>query len=153
MRLGALSSKEEYGMLKRFFGRPGPRVAVLVAALMFAMGVHTPAAVAAGGGCSPPDGLQNGWDVAVCSSDNGVRVSADVYVNVRGSLGSSCFVRYMIYDKTDGQYVKVSANESCAFGHKPQIHAPKVRGHRYYTVGQVAVNNSWVFQAKSLETY
>ncbi|MCW3838926.1 hypothetical protein ONA70_02300 [Micromonospora yasonensis] len=62
----------------------------------------------AGGGC-----LTGGspWNVGVCSSDNGVTVFGDLYINSRGSLGSSCYTYYRLLDTTTGNWVANSGNQ------------------------------------------
>lgn len=121
-----------------------------VAAALAAGTAMAPAASAAGGGCNTT--TQNGWNVGVCSSDNGVRVSGDLYVNRRGSLGSTCIVKYGIWDENLGGYVQLSPNQSCYLGRHPEIHAPKVPGHRYVNVGIVYVNGAVVFSGESKTT-
>ncbi|MEV0006478.1 hypothetical protein AB0H28_29950 [Micromonospora sp. NPDC050980] len=62
----------------------------------------------AGGGCVTS--TQNSWNVGVCSSDNGATVFGDLYVNSRGSLGSSCYVNYKILDIKAGSFVADSGS-------------------------------------------
>lgn len=109
------------------------------------------AAPLAGGGCVTS--TQNGWNVGVCASDNGATVFGDLYVNSRGSLGSSCYVLYRLLDQNTGTWVASSGNHSCYTGHHPNISAPKVAGHRYLNYGYVYVNGVNVFASTSPFVY
>lgn len=126
--------------------------AVAVFGASLALALAAPAR-AAGGGCYTPPTNSYGWNVGVCSSDNGVRVSGDVYVNQRGSLGSSCRVTYGIWDETDQKYVALSGNQSCYTGRHPEIHATKVPGHGYRNYAGVVVDNRTVYYQSSYLTY
>lgn len=115
----------------------GAGAAAGVFAAMLATGAGP--AAAADGGCL--DYAANGWSIGVCSSDNGVRVSGDVYVNARGSLGSACGVNFGIYDLTLGRYMTTTATP-CTLGRTPELHTTKVAGHRYQTIAAVVVNGA-----------
>jgi hypothetical protein len=124
--------------------------AAAAAALAATLTVAAPAQ-AAGGGCNTY--TRNGWNVGACSSDNGVRVSGDAYINQRGSLGSNCWVRYGIYDETIQDYVALTGKQSCYTGRHPEIHATKVPGHEYRNYVGVVVDNRTVWYDGSWLTY
>ncbi|GAA3036275.1 hypothetical protein GCM10020229_54560 [Kitasatospora albolonga] len=64
--------------------RPLGALVAAVAVLGTSLVLAAPAE-AAGGGCYTPPTNSYGWNVGVCSSDNGVTVSGDVYVNQRAA--------------------------------------------------------------------
>lgn len=66
----------------------------------------------------------------MCSSDNGVRVSGDVYITKVGT-GSPCTLFYGIWDNNLEEYVARSSVQSCYSGRHPEIHAPKIAGHTH----------------------
>ncbi|MEU1844388.1 hypothetical protein [Micromonospora sediminicola] len=105
------------------------------------------AAHAAGGGCI--DYIKNGWNIGVCSGDNGSTIFADLYVNVRGSLGSSCYVNIFIVNSS-GTPVE-SRTDGCYAGHHPAITYP-LNG-KYHTVGRVVVNGVIKVGGSSPTTY
>jgi hypothetical protein len=109
-----------------------------------------PAANAAEGGCNTNS--QGSWNVGVCSSDNGVRVFGDVYINRRGSLGSRCTVSYELEDLSTDRIVARSGNQSCFLGRHPAISAPKQPGHAYINTARVKVNNRvvWLYTSKTV---
>ena len=102
---------------------------------------------------SPSNPVRDSWNVGVCSSDNGATVFGDLYVNSRGSLGSSCYVNYKILDIKAGSFVADSGNQSCYVGHHPNISTPKRSGQRYRNYGFVYVNGVNVFASTSQDTY
>lgn len=61
-------------------------------------------------------------------------------------------MKYGIWDENLGGYVQLSSNQSCYLGRHPEIHAPKVSGHRYVNVGIVYVNGTVVFSGESKPT-
>jgi hypothetical protein len=80
-----------------------------VASVLLAFGAVTAVAApanAAGGGCLPY--TKGGWKISVCSSDNGVQVSADIYMDAVGS--GSCSVAYRIWNITDGTIAGTSGD-------------------------------------------
>lgn len=123
-------------------------ILALVASMITVGLVSTPAS-AGGGGCRSAS--WGGWSVSVCSSDNGVRVSGDVYVNTQGS--GVCVLVYSIWDITTNQQ-KVSASpQACYPGRHPEIHTPKVAGHSYVNAVSASVNGSAVLYQESWVTY
>ena len=106
-----------------------------------------PAANAAGGGCITNS--QGSWNVGVCSSDNGVRVFGDLYINRRGSLGSRCTVSYELEDMSTDRIVARSGPQTCFLGRHPEISAPKQPGHEYINIARVKVNNRVVWLGSS----
>ncbi|MFB9370741.1 hypothetical protein ACWCYY_34715 [Kitasatospora sp. NPDC001664] len=133
--------------------RPLGALVAAVAVLGTSLVLAAPAE-AAGGGCYTPPTNSYGWNVGVCSSDNGVTVSGDVYVNQRGSLGSSCRVSYGLYDETDQKYVALSDKyQACYTGRHPAIHATKVPGHNYRNYAGVVVDNRTVYYQSSYVTW
>lgn len=117
--------------MKRMFGA----VAATVLAFAGLAGTVTPAS-AAGGGCL---NYGRAWTIGVCSSDNGVRVSGDVYITKVGT-GSPCTLYYGIYDETLGKFVETSDFQSCYSGRHPEIHTPKVPGHKYYNYAVLEID-------------
>ncbi|MFI6744114.1 hypothetical protein ACIBI9_65605 [Nonomuraea sp. NPDC050451] len=107
-------------------------------------------AVAAGGGCL--NYARSGWNIGVCSSDNGVRVSGDVYINARGSLGSSCVLIFGIFNITRDKTM-VSTSVPCSLGRSPEIHTPKEAGHRYQNTALIEVNDNYVVGGVSKTTF
>ncbi|MGW3346016.1 hypothetical protein ACWDA3_22130 [Nonomuraea rubra] len=107
-------------------------------------------AMAAGGGCL--NYVRSGWNIGVCSSDNGVRVSGDVYINARGSLGSSCVLIFGIFNITRDRTM-VSTTVPCKLGRSPEIHTPKEAGHRYQNTALIEVNGNYVVGGVSKTTY
>ena len=102
-------------------------------------------AAAAGGGCI--DAVGNGWNVGVCSADDGVTVFADIYVNARGSLGSSCYIeRYIARYSGSGTFEGAFSlrTDGCAAGHHSAITTPKLSGKLYRQYARVVVNGSTV---------
>ncbi|SCF46438.1 hypothetical protein [Micromonospora mirobrigensis] len=92
-------------------------------------------AMAYGGGCT--DYSRNGWNVGVCSSDNGIRVYGDIYVNTRGSLGGRCSIVMGLF-KSGGSLV-ASRTDGCYSGHHSPISAP-MSGGCYYNSFSVNVD-------------
>lgn len=115
--------------------------------------VPSTSATAAEGGCI--DAVGSGWNVGVCSSDNGSTVFADLYVNSRGSTGSSCEIRRWIGRYNSGgtsleiKYPPSYAPANCALGHKSNISAPKVSGKWYREYMWVVVNGRQVLNGFS----
>lgn len=105
----------------------------------------------AGGGCLTT--TSNGWNVGVCSASVGSTVYGDLYVNSRGSLGSSCYVKYRLLETTTGTWVADSGNQSCYLGHHPNISAPKRTNQRYRNYGYVYVNGTNVFASVSPDVF
>ncbi|MEU7757189.1 hypothetical protein [Micromonospora sp. NPDC049171] len=101
---------------------------------MTSLTVAPTAAHAGGGGCI--DYSRNGWNIGVCSGDNGRTVFGDLYVNARGSLGSVCTISITIVNSA-GTPVK-NRNDGCYAGHHPAIDYPL--NAKYHTVGSVVVN-------------
>ncbi|MFG2052369.1 hypothetical protein ACGFIW_33670 [Micromonospora sp. NPDC048935] len=95
-------------------------------------------AMASGGGCI--DYSKNGWNVGVCSSDNGSRVYGDIYVNARGSLGSSCYITFYI-NKSGGGLASNVRHDGCYSGHHSATSAPMSSGC-YYNSFEVVVNDT-----------
>jgi hypothetical protein len=93
--------------------------------------------MASGGGCE--DHISNGWNIGVCSSDNGTRVYGDIYVNTRGSLGSVCRIEFYIKDSADS--TKASRIDGCYLGHHSPISATMNSGC-YRTESLVFVNGA-----------
>jgi hypothetical protein len=116
--------------------------AVTSIAASVVLGLASPAN-AAGGGCNTytqtPGGTV-GWNIGVCSSDNGRTVYGDGYLNNRGSVGpTGCNVTLQVVDITEGYAVKVQRTDGCYTGHHPAISTQLVSGHRYRT--NVKMNN------------
>lgn len=129
----------------------GKATMVGLAAVVAGAIVGAPPASAAGGGCKPY--ADNGWNISVCSSDNGVRVSGDVYVNRMGSKGRSCAVYYGLFNETEGKFEETQG-VSCKLGRTPEIHTPKRAGYRYFNYGWVVIDEKYVpVQGKSPVTY
>lgn len=124
-----------------------------LAGVVMVAGLVIPAspAMASGGGCK--DHIKNGWNVGVCSSDNGVRVYGDFYVNTRGSLGSECYIVVWLMYGTSGDDLGYRT-DGCASGHHPASSAvmPAYRGP-YYTLANVFVNDKIVLAGASPYTY
>ncbi|MGW2398111.1 hypothetical protein ACWCYY_16345 [Kitasatospora sp. NPDC001664] len=112
-------------------------VAAVGLALVGVAGTTVPAE-AAGGGCNS---YGRTWRIAVCSSDNGVRVSADVYLNSQGTSGS-CYLSYKIWDETDLSWLQSSGSQPCYLGRHPEIHTPKEPKHKYHTYAEVVVDGT-----------
>jgi hypothetical protein len=115
---------------------------VLVMVLAFAgLGVVVPAApsAAANGGCTDSAVVQ-GWQMAVCVSTNGWRVSGDVYIKRRGT--GNCQLTYRLWDSTSGDAVGgLSGVQDCFVGRHPEIHFDnEVGGHRYYNNAIIWIN-------------
>ncbi len=113
-------------------------------------------AAAAGGGCKPVTG--SSWNIGVCTADNGTTVFADLYVNSRGSVGSTCTIYRWIERYNAGgtiqeaKYPATARTSTCTLGHKPSISAPKVSGKWYRQYMWVSVNGSTVLSGTSYWT-
>lgn len=109
-------------------------------------------AMAAGGGCT--DYIRSGWNVGVCSSDNGNTVFGDVYVNARGPLGSVCNVLYrIIYLDNSGNWRNTSPKrDGCHLGRHSAISLPASYGTIFETHFDVVVNNRSVHSGSSPQT-
>lgn len=124
----------------------GTAVAAMVGLLTFAA-----PADAAGGGCFPRTG--GGFAIGVCSSDNGITVFGDIYIDKLGFTGSSCYVTYQIRDWTTSSWVgNSSGRQACGLGHYPNVAAGKVAGHMYQNRARVYVNGTKVFEGDSYYT-
>lgn len=123
------------------------------AALLSALSVSGASpAMAAGGGCSTT--TQNGWRVATCSSDNGVRVYGDVYIEKQGSLGSLCQLTYYLEQWTAAGWSKIYvATEHCNIGHHPALSTGKAAGVKYRNHSYIYVNQKVVHEGTSYTTY
>lgn len=106
-------------------------------------------ASASGGGCI--DYIKNGWNIGVCSSDNGTKLFGDMYVNTRGSLGSTCYI-YIELIQVSGNVGKGNRTDGCSSGHHPALSAT-MTGHTYYTRAKVVVNGVTKVWGESPYTY
>ncbi|GII22791.1 hypothetical protein Pme01_23880 [Planosporangium mesophilum] len=113
------------------------RVAVAAAVVATGLAVAPSPASAAGGGCSTY--VRNGWNIGVCSSDNGATVFGDVYVNARGSLGSSCYIYFSLNKDSLGGGDVAKRQDGCYSGRHGAISAPMSKG-TYYTYAVVVVD-------------
>ncbi|GAB1819094.1 hypothetical protein [Herbidospora sp. RD11066] len=113
-------------------------------ATLLATALPSSPAAAAGGGCATKTG--SGWNIGICTADNGVTVFADLYVNARGSIGSTCQILRWIrrFSSSGAQeniiYPSNGKTEACTVGYKPAITAPMVSGKRYRQYASVWVN-------------
>jgi hypothetical protein len=117
---------------------------LVMSALVLALagiGILVPAtpSSAANGGCSDSP-IQQGWQMSVCVSTTGWRVSGDVYIKRQGS--GSCQVTYRLWDSTTGDAVGgQSGVQDCFVGRHPEIHFDgEVPGHRYYNNAIIWIN-------------
>jgi hypothetical protein len=104
-------------------------------------------AMASGGGCI--DHSNVGWNVGVCSSDNGVSVYGDIYVNRRGSLGSSCYIRFEILQHNVFGWVPITGRtDGCYAGRHSRISVRPSSGTftfmEFHTSMRVVVNGATV---------
>ncbi|SNS74697.1 hypothetical protein SAMN05421812_101634 [Asanoa hainanensis] len=121
-------------------------VGVAVAA---GMAIASPAS-AAGGGCFTA--VRSGWNIGVCSSDNGSSVFGDIYINSRGTF-SSCSVSYKLVTSNSGTLLKQRGNHSCTTGHHSAISAAMPAGGAI-TVMTLTVNgNSTYLTGSSPRAY
>jgi hypothetical protein len=153
--------------MQRLLVHAGPRddgamktrtLVALAAFTVMVFGLLVPSsAAAAGGGCGAPSNqypVPGGrpWNVTACSSDNGVSVFADAYVNATGSTSGSCQLRISVIDRTTGYLINYR-NDSCYAGHHPAVSAPKVAGHRYWAQARINTNQTNVYWTSWPETY
>lgn len=135
-------------------------VAVLVGLLAAPVATAAVATEQAGpmaeGGCGPqkdqypvPGG--RAWRANACSSDDGVRVYADGYVQVVGSIVAGCQVRIAVIDLTTG-YLVAQRADSCYAGHHPAVPATKVPGHEYWSQLRVNTNQTYVYWTSKVTT-
>jgi hypothetical protein len=100
-------------------------LALTVAAVLL---VATPAS-ASGGGCATKS--NNGFVASACSSDNGTRLWADVYVDqVNPARLTGCYVYSYVVDGFNG-YVGYKRWYPCAVGHYGPSSQDGVHGHWY----------------------
>ena len=118
-----------------------------------AMAAEVAPAAAEDGGCSQSPTAQ-GWQMAVCSSDDGISVFGDIYINSRGSNPDGCRVAYQIWNLNTGRPVgEFSGWNSCYLGHHPNVRAkPKVAGVHYKNIAVLVVNDVTVIRWSSIET-
>lgn len=132
--------------------------AVLAAFAVLVVGLLVPpVASAAGGGCGAasnqyPVSGGRPWNASACSSDNGVSVFADGYINSTGSTVGSCQLRISVIDRTTGYLINYR-NDTCYAGHHPPVSAPKVAGHRYWAQLRLNTNQTYVYWTSWPETY
>jgi hypothetical protein len=127
------------------------RAGIVTALLTTAFHVTPPPAHAGGGGCLPK--TMNGWSASACSSDNGVRVSGDLYLDVVGGYGGECEIYYDLWDDTSHRIVAHAGPQGCYLGRHPEIHATKVPGHIYWTAAEIRMNDVPVWWGTSFITY
>lgn len=89
--------------------RPGLRRRTVVGLLALLMGLAVAAAVptaayASGGGCATTVPIQHGWDISPCSSDDGVYMYADYYIDKSNYITGYCQSRARIENES-GQAV------------------------------------------------
>ena len=100
-------------------------------------------AYASGGGCATSsqtvkDGTAP-WNIGSCSSDDGVNVYGDAYVNVVGYQAGGCNIKLQIIDQNT--HLEVAARQdSCYAGHHPRISARMATGHTYRTTTRLNTN-------------
>ncbi|MGY0235157.1 hypothetical protein [Longispora urticae] len=119
---------------------------VMLAALASAL-LASPAQ-ASGGGCN--DITQNGWHLGVCSSDNGVTMYPDYYINAAPSWSGSCTSKSRWEIWQNGSIVGYSswANAGCARGHYTR-NGVSIEGRssslEFRTRVQISLNGSTVY--------
>jgi hypothetical protein len=129
------------------------RVLAALVLVIGAVGLAAPAQ-ASGGGCYTP-ASQNGWNIGVCTSDDGVYVYGDFYINTVGTgSGSSCHSYLDIWDATADMNLTGNDWKGCAPGHhtwssvgtgKVKMHA----GHKYYAWVDIVWNGWTAFSARN----
>ncbi|WP_203935569.1 hypothetical protein, partial [Planosporangium mesophilum] len=94
------------------------------------------------------DYAKNGWNIGVCSSDNGRVVYGDLYVNALGSQGRSCNEKIEIYKVGYGR-VALAYLASCGFtGYRGEVSAGMEKG-TYYAYGSIIVDDVTVVSGRS----
>lgn len=155
----ATSQNGEVPMVKERVNRnvrPSMRLARLVRALVVVVSVagvliaaRAMPAAAAGGGCSQSP-THSGWQIAVCSSDDGIRVFGNIYINRQGSGVGSCQVEYRLWDVYNVEPVGFwSSYQSCNLGIHPAIYADKKPGIAYRNIAILHINGTPLFSWSS----
>lgn len=134
-------------------GRRVRALTLVVSLTASLIAIQAAPAAAAGGGCwqSPTN---SGWQIAVCSSTNGVRATGDVYINSLGS-GGTCEIEYRLWETHNSVTVGMwSGYQNCFWGRHPEIHMdPKAPGQKYYTNAILYINGSPLFSWRSPDVW